>query len=121
MVGPSQQRTTPADGTRPSKSVASSHQSRAGSARDGERSQGKKEESGRRGRQREKKATLYTSYSTFPLQPNSCSSNSSSAFQLQCINMYYNEANVDCNVPYAILVDNEPRTMGSVASEEEAD
>ena len=40
----------------------------------------------------------------------------SSAFQLEYINVCYNE-----DVPCVILVDNEPTTMDSVASEEEAD
>ena len=48
MVGPSQQRTTPADGKRPSKSVASSHQGRAGSARHGKGCGGRKGETGAR-------------------------------------------------------------------------
>ena len=42
MVGPYGQRTTPTDGARPSKSVASSHESRAGNARDRTGSQGEK-------------------------------------------------------------------------------
>ena len=37
-----------------------------------------------------------------------------SGFDLEYINVYCNEVTVDCNVPYAILVDNEPRTMDSV-------
>ena len=43
LVGPSQQWTSPTDGERPSKGVASSHKSRAGSARDGKgRREGKR-------------------------------------------------------------------------------
>ena len=46
MVGPSQQRTTLADGARPSKSVASSHQGCAGSARDRKGCRGREREMG---------------------------------------------------------------------------
>ena len=68
MVGPSQQRTTPADGARPSKSVASSHQGRAGSARDGK---GPRERKGEMGAREDRKQHLARH---FPLQPNSRSS-----------------------------------------------
>ena len=164
MVGPSQQWTTPADGARPSESMASSHQSRAGSARDRKGRRGRE----RNGRREEKKATSCTSSSTFPLQPlqqqqQQCGSTNDEAlrsaeqapcvrvvhiwcdqcgnqieakfweaisnkygidssgayhgdsgFDLEYINVYCNEVTVDCNVPYAILMDNEPRTMDSV-------
>ena len=63
------QRPTPTDGARPSKSVASSHESRAGSARDRMGRRGRKGETGAREKRREEKATLCTLSSTFPLQP----------------------------------------------------
>ena len=44
LVGPYGQRPTPADGARPSKSVASSHESRAGNARDRRVAGGEREE-----------------------------------------------------------------------------
>ena len=80
MVGPSQQRTTPADGKRPSKSVASSHQGRAGSARHGKGRRGKKGETGAR---KDRKQHLAH---RFPLQPNNrsssnCSNNASAMTQ----------------------------------------
>ena len=67
LVGPYGRRPTPTDGTRPSKSVASSHESRAGKRA---RQEGLQGEKGRNGRREEKKATQTscTSYSTFPLQ-----------------------------------------------------
>ena len=37
-----------------------------------------------------------------------------SGFDLEYINAYCNEVTVDCNVPYVILVGNEPRFMDSV-------
>ena len=72
MVGPGQQRTTLADGAGPSKSVASSHESRAGSARDGKGLRGRKGEMGAREDRKQHLARH------FPLQPNSRSSNSRS-------------------------------------------
>ena len=69
LVGPSQQRAPPADGERPSKSVASSRKGRAGSARDGKGHWGEKGRNGSKGKRREEKAAPCTLSSTFPLQP----------------------------------------------------
>ena len=57
LVDPYGQWTSPSDGERPSKSVASSHESRAGNARD---RKGRRERNGRNGRQKEEKATRCT-------------------------------------------------------------
>ena len=58
MVGPSQRRTTPADGARPPKSVASSHQGRAGSARDRKGRRERKGETGARENRQNRKQHL---------------------------------------------------------------
>ena len=71
MMGPSQQRTTLADGARPSKSVASSHQSRAGSARDGKGRRGRKGEMGETGRVERKRKQHVAHRIPLPYQHNS--------------------------------------------------
>ena len=55
MVGPSQQWTSLADGERPSKGMASSHKSRAGSARDGKSSRERKRGMGETGDRKKRK------------------------------------------------------------------
>ena len=69
MVGPSQQRTTPADGARPSKSVASSHQGRAGSARNRKGRRRRKGETGARENRQNRKQHLAHRLPLSPLQP----------------------------------------------------
>ena len=139
MVGPSQQRTTPADGARPLKSVASSHQGRAGSARDG-KSRGERKKGVGEGRYRKKRkqhvahcaapainsssapaaaaAVLYMKSlpMTYFLNPLSRVIGLWQDFQLEYINVYCSEATDDSYVPYAIFVNLEPGTMDGICA-----
>ena len=102
------------DGTRPSKSVASSHQSCAGSARHGKGRRGRKGEMERREAKKATQATRCTSYSTYPnsnsdkhdrRSSNSSSTRSNATVPVMLFNkachrnvdlehpMYYNETN----------------------------
>ena len=77
-MGPSQQRTSPSDGERPSKSVASSHQGRAGSARDGESRRERKKGVGEGGDR--KKIKQHVAHCAAPAINSSSASSSSSSF-----------------------------------------